>query len=80
MAILPSSFQRVSRDTYYFTIEEIKVLVSLKFTVAAYHLKWDDSMLERNIGNWAVNVIQLSREKRHLDRARMMMFWETLDK
>ena len=80
MAILPSSFQRVSRDTYYFTIEEIKVLVSLNFTVAAYHLKWDDSMLERNIGNWAVNVIQLSREKRHLDRARMMMFWETLDK
>ncbi len=48
--------------------------------VAAYHLKWDDSTLEPNIGKWAVNVIQLSRDKRHLDRARLMTFWETLDR
>jgi parafibromin len=48
--------------------------------IAAYHLKWDDMTLEKNIGQWAVSVIQLSREKRHLDRAKMMTFWESLDK
>ncbi len=41
-----------------------------KITVSAYHLKWDDSTLEQNIGKWAVNVIQLSRDRRHLDRAK----------
>ena len=48
--------------------------------IAAFHLKWDDSNLEKNIGNWAVGVIQLSRDKRHLDRAKLMAFWEALDK
>ena len=48
--------------------------------VAAFHLKWDESNLEKNIGNWAVNIIQLSRNKRHLDRARLMVFWEMLDR
>jgi len=48
--------------------------------VAAYHLKWEDSSLEGNIGKWAVKVIPLSREKRHLDRAKLMSFWETLDR
>jgi len=48
--------------------------------VAAFHLKWDESSLEKNIGNWAVNIIQLSRNKRHLDRARLMVFWEMLDR
>ena len=48
--------------------------------VAAFHLKWDESNLEKNIGNWAVNIIQLSRNRRHLDRARLMVFWEMLDR
>jgi parafibromin len=50
------------------------------FPVAAFHVKWDEAILEKNVANWAVNIIQLSREKRHLDRARIMTFWETLDK
>ena len=48
--------------------------------VAAFHLKWDESILEKNIGNWSVNIIQLSRSKRHLDKASLMNFWEILDK
>ena len=49
-------------------------------SVAAFHIKWDESILEKNIANWSVNIIQLSRSKRHLDRAKLMNFWEILDK
>jgi len=48
--------------------------------IAGYHLKWDETNLEKNIANWAVTVIQLSRTRRHLDRAALMTFWEKLDK
>lgn len=36
--------------------------------------------LEANIGRWDVTVLQVSRIKRHLDRAVLMQFWEILDK
>jgi parafibromin len=36
--------------------------------------------LDGNVGRWAVHVIELSRTKRHLDRAALMIFWEKLDK
>ena len=42
--------------------------------VAAYHIKWDDSVLERNIGSWAVSVIQLSREARFKFRNTQLNF------
>eukprot|EP00096_Caligus_rogercresseyi_P006844 TRINITY_DN2377_c0_g1_i2.p1 TRINITY_DN2377_c0_g1~~TRINITY_DN2377_c0_g1_i2.p1 ORF type:complete len:541 (+),score=182.42 TRINITY_DN2377_c0_g1_i2:29-1624(+) len=48
--------------------------------IAAFHVKWDESNLEKNIANWSVNIIDLSRNKRHLDRAKLMLFWEALDK
>ena len=41
--------------------------------ICGFHLKWDEMILEKNIANWAVNTIQLSRNKRHLDRARLMV-------
>jgi len=47
--------------------------------VKAFHLKWDESLTEKNISGWAVNIIQLSRNLRHLDRAKIMRFWEQLD-
>lgn len=50
------------------------------FAVCAFHLKYDDLKLEDNVSKWAVHVIELSRSKRHLDRAALMMFWEKLDK
>jgi parafibromin len=56
------------------------MLYKFSLTVAAFHLKWDESILEKNIANWSVNIIQLSRNKRHLDRAKLMNFWEILDK
>ncbi|CAB3367439.1 Hypothetical predicted protein [Cloeon dipterum] len=48
--------------------------------VCAFHLKWDEIKLDSNVARWAVNVIDLSRTKRHLDRASLMTFWEKLDK
>jgi parafibromin len=48
--------------------------------ICGFHLKWDEANLEKNIGNWAVNTIQLSHNKRHLDRACLQIFWEVLDK
>ncbi len=36
--------------------------------------------LDANVARWAVTVLNLSRTKRHLDRAVLMTFWEKLDK
>lgn len=49
------------------------------FLVCAFHLKYDEFKLDANVAKWAVHVIQLSRNKRHLDRAALMTFWEKLD-
>jgi len=54
--------------------------VNILSQIAGFHIKWDEVNLEKNIGNWAVTVIQLSRNKRHLDRAALLTFWEKLDK
>lgn len=35
--------------------------------------------LDANVARWAVQVLSLSRTKRHLDRAVLMTFWESLD-
>jgi parafibromin len=49
-------------------------------SVCAFHIKYDEMKLDTNVGRWAVHVIELSRTKRHLDRAALMTFWEKLDK
>ncbi|XP_050443400.1 parafibromin isoform X2 [Adelges cooleyi] len=48
--------------------------------ICAFHLKFDEMKLDKNVANWAVNVLQISRTRRHLDRATLMVFWEKLDK
>ncbi|XP_021926024.1 parafibromin [Zootermopsis nevadensis] len=48
--------------------------------ICAFHIKYDEMKLDSNVGRWAVHVIELSRTKRHLDRAALMVFWEKLDK
>ncbi|XP_071450459.1 parafibromin [Hetaerina americana] len=48
--------------------------------ICAFHLKWDEMHLDPNVARWAVHVTDLSRTKRHLDRAALMVFWEKLDK
>lgn len=48
--------------------------------MCAFHLKFDELKLDANVARWAVTVLNLSRTKRHLDRAVLLGFWETLDK
>lgn len=48
--------------------------------VAAFHMKWDETKLDSNVAKWSVNVLTLSRTKRHLDRANLLRFWEVLNK
>ncbi|KAF0306116.1 Parafibromin [Amphibalanus amphitrite] len=48
--------------------------------VQAFHLKWDEMKLDNNVARWAVTVLNLSKTKRHLDRATLMTIWEKLDK
>ncbi|VDM96555.1 unnamed protein product [Thelazia callipaeda] len=48
--------------------------------VAAFHLMYDDQKMDNNVAKWSVNVLKLSRTKRHLDRAILARFWETLDR
>lgn len=50
------------------------------FTVRAFHLKWSELPLDNNVKKWAVGVISLDRNKRHLDRANLQMIWESLDR
>ncbi|CAH0553260.1 unnamed protein product [Brassicogethes aeneus] len=48
--------------------------------IAAFHIKYDEMKIDPNVEKWAVTVIQLSRTKRHLDRAALMVIWEKLDR
>lgn len=48
--------------------------------ICAFHLRFDEMKLDANVARWAVSVLNLSRTKRHLDRACLMTFWEQLDK
>lgn len=47
--------------------------------IKAFHLKWDEMKLDVHVAKWSVHVIQLSKQKRHLDRANLLKFWEILD-
>ncbi|XP_028164362.1 parafibromin [Ostrinia furnacalis] len=54
--------------------------VQIFANICAFHLKYDEMKLDANVARWAVSVLNLSRTKRHLDRAVLLGFWETLDK
>lgn len=56
------------------------MLYLISSAVLAFHIKYDEMKLDANVARWAVTVIELSRTKRHLDRAALMVFWEKLDK
>jgi len=48
--------------------------------IKGYHIKFEESRLDLNIKKWDVQVLQISKTKRHLDKASILRFWETLDK
>uniref|UniRef100_A0A1A9VVX6 Parafibromin n=1 Tax=Glossina austeni TaxID=7395 RepID=A0A1A9VVX6_GLOAU len=48
--------------------------------ICAFHLRFSELKLDANVAKWSVTVLNLSQNKRHLDRAVLMTFWENLDK
>ncbi|CAL1544436.1 unnamed protein product [Lymnaea stagnalis] len=48
--------------------------------IKAFHLKWSELPLDTNVQKWSVNIMNLDRHRRHLDRATLQQFWEVLDK
>ena len=36
--------------------------------------------LDPNVKKWNLQVLDISRQKRHLDRASLLKFWEILDR
>ncbi|XP_072015917.1 parafibromin-like [Amphiura filiformis] len=48
--------------------------------IRAFHLKFDEFKLDSNVAKWNVCILDLSKIKRHLDRANLLLFWQVLDK
>ncbi|CAI4222700.1 unnamed protein product [Auanema sp. JU1783] len=48
--------------------------------IPAFHLHYDDMKVDSNVARWNVTLLPISRHKRHLDKARLAKFWDTLDR
>lgn len=55
------------------------IFLFFAFQVCAFHLRYNEMKLDTNVAQWPVTVLNLSRTERHLDRAVLMTFWESLD-
>lgn len=53
--------------------------VEIFSNIKGFHLKWDESKLDENVARWNVQILELSRSKRHLDKANLLKFWSSLD-
>lgn len=53
--------------------------VEIFSNIKGFHLKWDESRLDDNVAKWNVHILELSRNKRHLDKANLLKFWSSLD-
>uniref|UniRef100_A0A6G1SE07 Parafibromin n=1 Tax=Aceria tosichella TaxID=561515 RepID=A0A6G1SE07_9ACAR len=53
--------------------------VEIFSNIKGFHLKWDDSKLDENVARWNVQILELSHNKRHLDKANLLKFWSSLD-
>ncbi|KAI6220668.1 RNA pol II accessory factor [Aphelenchoides fujianensis] len=47
--------------------------------MCAFHLKFKEQPLDKNVEKWSVTRLELSQTQRHLDRAVLQKFWEKLD-
>ncbi|OWF44257.1 parafibromin-like [Mizuhopecten yessoensis] len=56
------------------------VPVDIFSRIKAFHLKWAELPVDTNVKKWDVCVVNLNRNKRHLDRANLQQVWEILDK
>ncbi|XP_068695653.1 parafibromin-like [Montipora foliosa] len=48
--------------------------------IKGFYLKYDEMKTDPNVQKWDVQILTISRNKRHLDKASIIRFWEILDK
>ncbi|VDL87158.1 unnamed protein product [Nippostrongylus brasiliensis] len=48
--------------------------------IPAFHVHYDDLNIDSNVLKWSVTRLPVSRTKRHMDKARFRVFWETVDR
>lgn len=48
--------------------------------IKAFHMKYDELPLDKNVSNWNVQVMDINRARRHNDRAVLLKFWNSLEK
>uniref|UniRef100_A0A0N4ZTC7 CDC73_C domain-containing protein n=1 Tax=Parastrongyloides trichosuri TaxID=131310 RepID=A0A0N4ZTC7_PARTI len=54
--------------------------VDILANVLGFHLKFDCDKPEDNIKQWSVNILDISKTRRHLDKASLLKFWQILDR
>jgi parafibromin len=54
--------------------------VNIFSKIKAFHLRFEESRLDPNIQKWDVHLLQISQNRRHLDKQSIMRYWETLDR
>uniref|UniRef100_A0A7E4WE24 CDC73_C domain-containing protein n=1 Tax=Panagrellus redivivus TaxID=6233 RepID=A0A7E4WE24_PANRE len=47
--------------------------------VLGFHMKYDDIKLDPNVAKWSVEVVQLSKNKRHLDKSLFIRLWQKIE-
>ena len=55
-------------------------LISLFLAVRGFYINYQDSPIDENIKKWHVKILQISRNKRHLDKTIQHEFWIELEK
>eukprot|EP00794_Sanderia_malayensis_P008628 gene8628-9560_t len=48
--------------------------------IKGFHIKFDDMKVDPNVKKWDVEVLTINRNRRHMDRACVLKFWEVLEK
>ena len=48
--------------------------------IKAFYVRYDDMKTDPNVSKWDVFVLTINRNRRHMDRASVLKFWEILDK
>ena len=57
-----------------------KDLITLFHSFRGFYINYQDSPIDENVKKWNVKILQLSRNKRHLDKTIQHDFWSELEK
>jgi hypothetical protein len=55
-------------------------LITMFQTFRGFYMNYQDSPVEENVKKWYVKILQISRNKRHLDKTIQHEFWSELEK